>query len=220
MDHKVVAIDGPAGAGKGTIARFLAKKLNFIYIDSGLFYRYYAYKEESLTAEDLKRTENFFAPVFQYLQTGKSDVIPLLKTEECGNKASKAAIIAEVRDFVNKSIRAFSAKENIIIDGRDVATVIFPDATVKLFITASIDERARRRLLENEGVNERDTAVIAAKLPEYVDKIKKRDERDTSRVIAPLEQASDAIMLDTSNLAIDEACEAAWELVSPIFDSM
>jgi cytidylate kinase len=200
----VIAIDGPAAAGKGTIAAFLARRLGYIHIDSGLFYRYFA--EQMRGCDDLE----FFDPLIHFIQTGKDPggIIPKLRTESCGQKASKVSQDPQVRQYVNAAVR--SIKGNAVIDGRDTATVIFPNATVKLFVTADVETRAQRRMLDEHGLLE--------DLQKYTNAIINRDKNDTLRTIAPLVSAKDAILLDTSGLTIKEMCEKSLEIVRTLLN--
>lgn len=212
MSFKVIAIDGPAGSGKGTIAHFLAKSLNYTYVDSGLFYRYvtYSIKNQLNFSLLLENPCNFFDPIMQYLQTGEDilDLIKDLRSEDCGQMTSKISQNLEIRAFVTKAIRHFSKISNIVIDGRDTTTVIFPKAHVKLFITASIQERAYRRLQE--------LGDHPSKIQDYVQKIQYRDNQDSTRSFSPLIQTKDAILIDTSQLTIEQTCEKALNIVRKI----
>ncbi|WP_194097999.1 (d)CMP kinase [Marivivens aquimaris] len=184
-----VAIDGPAAAGKGTISKAVAADFGFAHLDTGLLYRAVGAKvtdgaeaiaaAESLTPEDLKRTD--------------------LRTMEAGQAASKVAVIPEVRAALVDFQRRFAAQAGgAVLDGRDIGTVICPDAEVKLFVTASAEVRAHRRWLEVGG----DEAQVLAE-------VKERDDRDMNRADAPLKPADDAVLVDTSDLSIEEAVAAA-----------
>ena len=184
-----VAIDGPAAAGKGTISKAVAADFGFAHLDTGLLYRAVGAKvtdgaeaiaaAESLTPEDLKRTD--------------------LRTMEAGQAASKVAVIPEVRAALVDFQRRFAAQAGgAVLDGRDIGTVICPDAEVKLFVTASAEVRAHRRWLEVGG----DEAQVLAE-------VKERDDRDMNRADAPLKPAEDAVLIDTSDLSIEEAVAAA-----------
>ena len=184
-----VAIDGPAAAGKGTISKAVAADFGFAHLDTGLLYRAVGAKvsdgteaiaaAEGLTPEDLKRTD--------------------LRTMEAGQAASKVAVIPEVRAALVDFQRRFAAQAGgAVLDGRDIGTVICPDAEVKLFVTASAEVRAHRRWLEVGG----DEAQVLAE-------VKERDDRDMNRADAPLKPAEDAVLIDTSDLSIEEAVAAA-----------
>ncbi|HMA51749.1 MAG TPA: d(CMP) kinase [Magnetospirillaceae bacterium] len=195
----IVAIDGPAAAGKGTLARRIAEALGYHHLDTGLLYRAVGVltvqrgqtpKEaaESLVPEDLKR--------------------PDLRGEAAGQAASKVAAIPEVRAALLDFQRRFaSLPPGAVLDGRDIGTVICPDAQVKLFVTASVEKRAERRVKELLAKGE---SVIAGRV---LQDLKDRDARDSARDVAPMTTAPDAILLDTSDLDADAAFEAALAIV-------
>jgi cytidylate kinase len=204
--RKVIAIDGPAAAGKGTIARFIAKELSFTYIDSGLFYRYVAmFKLSKYDIHDMLASDSFFDTIFDYCKTERDEnnIVRLLKSEACALAASHVSKDPAVRKFVTSAIVAY--KDDIVIDGRDTTTVMFPDADVKLFVTASPEIRAERRRREMD-----DQEDI---LQSYINKITDRDKNDTTRSVSPLVQAQDAILIDTSNMNIQQAREFALSIV-------
>ncbi|MGB3177268.1 MAG: d(CMP) kinase [Albidovulum sp.] len=181
-----VAIDGPAASGKGTIARAVAAHFGFAHLDTGLLYRALGAKggdpvaaAQSLSEADLTRDD--------------------LRTLEAGQAASRVAVIPEVRAALVEFQRRFARLEGgAVLDGRDIGTVICPEAEVKLFVTASAEVRARRRWLEVGG----DEAAVLAEVIE-------RDKRDAERAVSPLRAAADAMVLDTSELAVDQAVERA-----------
>lgn len=199
----IITIDGPAGAGKGTVAKELANKLRFIHIDTGLYYRALAFQAMQLHY-DAQHPELLYGLMDDLCM--KNMTITLLKTEDVANMASKIAVYPTIREGITKKIRKDVAdalkKSSVIVDGRDVGTVIFPSALCKLFITASPKERAKRRAMELGGDEE----------VRFHD-LTKRDERDQSRKIAPLTPAHDALVIDTTNLTIDEACRNASSYV-------
>ena len=188
-----IAIDGPAASGKGTIARALAARLGFAHLDTGLLYRATGAKggdpvaaAQALTPEDLARDD--------------------LRSAEAGQAASRVASIPEVRAALVAFQRRFAAQEpGAVLDGRDIGTVICPDAPVKLFVTASDQVRARRRAAE-----------LGADPEETLAELRARDRRDSDRAIAPLRAAADAITIDTSDLTIDEAVAACLDIVEDI----
>lgn len=181
-----VAIDGPAAAGKGTISRAVAERFGFAHLDTGALYRAVGVKggdpvaaARTLTSDDLARDD--------------------LRSLAAGQAASKVAVIPEVRAALLEFQRKFARQDGgAVLDGRDIGTVICPEAEVKLFVTASPEVRAHRRWLEVGG----DEAKVLAE-------VKERDERDMNRADAPLKPASDAILIDTSDLSINEAIAAA-----------
>ncbi|WP_444452151.1 (d)CMP kinase [Rhodobacter capsulatus] len=186
-----VAIDGPAAAGKGTISRAVAARFGFAHLDTGALYRAVGVKggdpvaaARNLTPEDLARDD--------------------LRTLEAGQAASKVAVIPEVRQALLEFQREFARRAGgAVLDGRDIGTVICPAAEVKLFVTASPEVRAHRRWLEVGG----DAAKVLAE-------VKERDDRDMNRADAPLKPAVDAVVIDTSELSIDEAVAAACAVVA------
>lgn len=185
-----VAIDGPAAAGKGTISRAVAERFGFAHLDTGALYRAVGVKggdpiaaAQSLSSEDLARDD--------------------LRTLEAGQAASRVAVIPEVRAALLDFQRRFARREGgAVLDGRDIGTVICPEAEVKLYVTASAEVRAHRRWLEVGG----DEAEVLAQ-------VKERDARDMGRADAPLRAAADAVVIDTSELSIDEAIARAVEVV-------
>jgi len=202
----VIAIDGPAGSGKGTLARSLARHLGFAYLDTGALYRLIGHHmlkagEDPANAQKAQETA--------LLLSTRLDVSalddPALRSDAVGQAASKVAQFAGVRDALLDVQRAFAQNPShfsgmtdcggAILDGRDIGTVICPDAAVKLFITASVEERARRRL---QDLNERG---LKADFDTVLTELKARDERDMTRAAAPLKPAPDAVILDTTALA-------------------
>ncbi|SFR07455.1 (d)CMP kinase [Poseidonocella sedimentorum] len=190
-----VAIDGPAAAGKGTISRAVAAEFGFAHLDTGLLYR--AVARRSLAGED---------PVAAAQALTAEDLADeaALRTRAVASEASKVAVLPEVRQALVDFQRAFAARAGgAVLDGRDIGTVICPEAAVKLFVTASAEVRARRRWKElAEAGEEAEFEAILAD-------VKARDERDRSRATAPLLAAADAVEIDTSDLSIDEAVAAA-----------
>ncbi len=212
-----IAIDGPAGAGKSTIAKVVAKKLEFIYVDTGAMYRamglyFFDNNLDSEKHEDvLKACEN--ADITIEYKDGEQLVIlngenvnGRIRTEEASKNASKVAKVKEVREKLVELQRKLASVENVIMDGRDVGTQILPNANLKIYLTASSAERAKRRWKENtaKGI-ECDLATIEAD-------IIARDEQDMNREISPLVQAEDAILLDSSTMTIDEVVDAIIDL--------
>lgn len=207
-----IAIDGPAGAGKSTIAKLVAKRLNFIYVDTGAMYRAIAYYlvTNKVNIEDeiaLKEACESIAIEIQYedgnqqVYLNRENVTPFLRLEETGNMASKSSAKAPVRAALLDLQRDMAKNHNVVMDGRDIGTHVLPNAEVKIYLTASSKERANRRYKELiEKGQDADFDQIEADIIE-------RDERDMNREIAPLKQAEDAILIDSSNMNIDEVVE-------------
>jgi cytidylate kinase len=156
---------------------------------------------------------DFFSPIFMYLKTmnDAQGIIPILRSEANGNAASRLSTNPCVREFINCAIREFAKNVDLVIDGRDTTTVLFPKASVKLFVTASLEKRAVRRFLED---NKEVRAISPQELQAYMTIMKDRDIRDSSRKVAPLVQANDAIVIDTSDMTISMACDTAFSVVN------
>ncbi|MCR5053335.1 MAG: (d)CMP kinase [Lachnospiraceae bacterium] len=212
-----IAIDGPAGAGKSTIAKTLAKDLGFVYVDTGAMYRamgiYFIDNGISINDKDavtgsLKNilVEIRYEDGAQKVILNGTDVSARLRDEAVGNAASVTSAYPEVRTHLMDLQRGLAKKMDVIMDGRDIGTVVLPDAELKIFLTASSDERARRRCKELEEKGEKaDFEKIKADIEE-------RDYRDSHRETAPLKQAEDAVLVDTSDLTIDEVVSRLKEL--------
>ena len=210
-----IAIDGPAGAGKSTIAKKVAKELSFIYVDTGAMYRAMAlYLLEKGISGDEKISEACHdADISIRYENGEQQVIlngknvtAFLRKEEVGNMASVSSANPEVRAHLLKLQRNLAAENNVVMDGRDIGTCVLPDADVKVFLTASVETRAKRRYdeLVEKGV--------ACDLEEIARDIAERDERDSTREIAPLKQAEDAVLVDSSHMTIEEVVAAIVKL--------
>ncbi len=203
-----VAIDGPAGAGKSTIAKKVAKDLGFIYVDTGAMYRSMAlyviregldYNDREVVEEECKTVSVdicYFDGEQQVLLNGEN-VTTTIRQEQVGNVASTISSYPLVREKLVDLQRVLAQKENVIMDGRDIGTVVLPNANVKIYLTASSAVRAKRRY---EELMEKG---ISCDLKEIEQDIITRDERDMNREVSPLRQAEDAILLDTSNMNID-----------------
>lgn len=208
-----IAIDGPAGAGKSTIAKKVAKELNFIYVDTGAMYRAIAYylvehqvdieDEEALTkACDGITIEIKYENDAQQVYLNGANVTPYLRTEETGNMASKSSAKAPVRAALLDLQRNLAKQNNVVMDGRDIGTNVLKEAEVKIYLTASSSERARRRYTELLEKGE------SADIKKIEEDIIERDERDMNREIAPLKQAEDAVLVDSSDMNIEEVVNA------------
>jgi cytidylate kinase len=208
-----IAIDGPAGAGKSTIAKLVAKKLNFIYVDTGAMYRAIALymlkngvdcADEAAVSAQVKNidiTIQYQDGAQQVILNGEN-VSGQIRTEEAGNTASAVSVYPAVRAHLLDLQRGLAAKNNVIMDGRDIGTCILPDADAKVFLTASSSVRAQRRYKELAEKG------ITCNLQEIEQDIIERDERDMNRAIAPLKQAEDAVLVDGSDLTIDQVVDA------------
>ena len=210
----VIAIDGPSGSGKGTIAGILARKLGWCLLDSGALYRLLAFAARNhgvdLANEDaLKMLAAHLDVQFIAAAEGQGqriilegeEVTEAIRNEQIGADASQVAALPAVREALLQRQRAFREAPGLIADGRDMGTVVFPDAPLKVFLTASAEERARRRYLQLKAKG--DDVSLASLLEE----IRARDERDTQRAIAPLKPALDAIQLDSTELSIEQVLE-------------
>lgn len=211
----VIAVDGPAGAGKSTIARRVAARLGFTYIDTGAMYRAVALwaLRQGVVTSDMHRMEQLARAADIQLEPGGGvrlngeDVTAAIRTPEVSEAASQAAVIGGVRRAMVDKQRAMGERTSVVMEGRDIGTVVFPAADVKIFLDANPDERVRRRFAEDLGKGAAVTAEAVAT------QIRERDRRDSTRAEAPLTQAPDAVYLDSTGLTIDQVEEAVLELV-------
>ncbi len=212
-----IAIDGPAGAGKSTIARRVAKELAFVYVDTGAMYRAMALYliRSGAGKEDVKEFGRLCqgADISIEYREGEQTVIlngenvtPLLRTEEVGNMASVSSADPKVREKLLDLQRKLAASMSVVMDGRDIGTTILPDADVKIYLTASSQKRAERRYKE---LTEKG---IACCLDEIRMDIEERDRRDMNREISPLRQAEDAVLVDSSDMTIEEVTERILQI--------
>lgn len=214
-----VAIDGPAGAGKSTIARQAAKHLGFVYVDTGAIYRTVACGVLAAGASPEDGTAvSALLPGFhveltwpgdgvQHMILNGQDVTDQLRSPEISDAASKISAIPAVRSFLLETQRQTARTHRVIMDGRDIGTVVLPDAEVKIFLSASAEVRAKRRWLELQAQNLPDT------YESVLQDMKARDWRDSHRAIAPLRQAEDAVLVDTSGLTLSESIQAIIEII-------
>ncbi len=218
MKFYSIAIDGPSGAGKSTLARKMAAELNFLYVDTGAIYRTVAlhaqkngidYSQQdqivaSLSEMNIRMAYGEDGLQRMYLQD--EDVTEAIRLHAISQGASMVAAIPEVRAFLLDYQRKMAREQNVVMDGRDIGTVVLPDADVKIFLTASAEIRARRRALELEQRGQKvDFAAI-------LHDVEQRDEQDRNRPIAPLRQAEDAVFVDTSELNLEESLQAMLKI--------
>ena len=219
MKHYAVAIDGPSGAGKSTLAQSLAKELSFIYVDTGAIYRtigYYVWqkgldptKGEAVAAllPELNISMSYGEDGLQRMYLNGQDVTEEISLPEVSMYTSHVAAVPEVRAFLLDMQRDMAEKNNVIMDGRDIGTVVLPDADVKIFLTASAEERAKRRFreLKQRGAH-KDYGVLLVEIEE-------RDYLDSHRTIAPLKVAEGSVTVDTSGLTFEESRQKLLEII-------
>ena len=204
-----IAIDGPAGAGKSTIAKKVAKKLGYIYVDTGALYRGMAvyFLENGVSADETEQIGKMcrqavvtlgYEDGVQQVYLNGENITAKLREEEVGKMASVSSAIKEVRLQLLELQRDLAAKENVVMDGRDIGTNVLPQPETKIYLTASVETRAKRRFLE---LQEKGVPCV---LEEIAKDIEDRDYRDMNRDVAPLKQAEDAVYIDSSEMSIDE----------------
>ena len=210
----IITIDGPAGAGKGTISKLVSQNMGFHYLDSGAIYRVIAFEanQKGLATDQISQITELIDEInIQFIGdkiflTDK-DVSELIRSEDIGKFASEIAKNEEIRKNILEFQKSFFKPPGLVADGRDMGTVIFPKAKVKIFLTASIQERVNRRykqlILKENNVN----------LSDLFEKIKLRDESDTNRKISPLKAAKDAYLIKTDNLSINQTFEKVMEII-------
>ncbi len=220
----VITVDGPSGTGKGTLSSYLANWLQWHFLDSGALYRVLALAAErhAINYEDvsgLVELARDLDVVFKHSASGDgnsvmlegTEVSDLIRTESCGNAASRIAALPEVRQTLLDRQHSFRKPPGLVADGRDMGTVVFLDAPLKIFLTASVQERAQRRYkqLKEKGFD--------VNLPQLSDEINERDVRDSQRTVSPLRPADDAAVIDTTQLNIEDVIDRVAELVRDRF---
>lgn len=214
-----VAIDGPAGAGKSTIAKLVAKEKGYIYVDTGAMYRGLAihFLEKEVSPEDkdavAKACQDADVTIgyeegVQQIYLNGTNITSRLREEAVGNMASMTSAIPEVRAKLLELQKGLAREQDVVMDGRDIGTCVLPDADVKIFLTASPGTRAKRRY------DELTAKGVACDIEEIERDIVERDERDMTRKVAPLKQAEDAVLIDSSDMTIDEVVTAITKLCS------
>ncbi len=207
-----IAIDGPAGAGKSTIAQRVAKELSFIYVDTGAMYRtmalyvlrkgidYQKKADVEAACDEISIAITYEAGKQQVWLNGEN-VSGEIRREEVGNMASRISVYEKVRKKLVALQRQLAVQSDVVMDGRDIGTQVLPDAALKIYLTASVEERAKRRFLELQNKD------VQADMQDIREDIRMRDERDMNRDISPLRKAEDAVFLDASDLTIEEVCQ-------------
>lgn len=212
-----IAIDGPAGAGKSTLARKLAERLGFVYVDTGAMYRaiaYYALLNQLMPMEEIISHLPCIHIALRYehgvqrVYINDMDVSDKIRTDAVSMTASRVSALPEVRAFLFDLQQQLAKRQSVVMDGRDIGTVVLPNAHVKIFLTASPEERAKRRhieLCEKMGKSAPDYSTVLADVIQ-------RDHQDSTRAIAPLKQAEDAVLLDTTSYDLEESLEALYRI--------
>lgn len=214
-----VAIDGPASAGKSTVAKIVAKKFNYIYVDTGAMYRSITYKaiqnhidlnDEKKIVELLSKTKITFTPgnPVQHVFVDGKEVTNKIRSEKVTNNVSTVAALPLIRRDLVKRQQEIAKDGGVIMDGRDIGTTVLPDADLKIFLIASVKERAERRYLENQKKG------IDVSLEELKREIEVRDYKDSHRKVSPLKKATDAIEIDTTSLSIDQVADKISVLIT------
>lgn len=224
MSKMIVAIDGPAGAGKSSVAKEVGKKLGLTYIDTGAMYRALTYKalennidisdgnklEKLLNESEIELVPNFEKNILNII-LDKNDITDKIRTPEISQAVSEIATHKKVREImVYKQRYIAEIRKKVIMDGRDIGTVVFPEADVKIFLTASVIERAKRRAMELESTG------INVDMDSLIKDIKNRDKKDSEREVAPLRPADDAIIVDTTELNYEEVILKIADIIEKV----
>jgi cytidylate kinase len=219
MEHISIAIDGPSGAGKSTLAKAAAEKLGYLYLDTGAIYRTVGLfaREQGVDPTDSGAVTGLLDRIdiqigygedgLQHMRLMGRDVTGAIRENEISYYASRVSAIPAVRDFLLELQRAFARENNVVMDGRDIGTVILPHAQVKIFLTATAQARAQRRYAELCRQGQEVT------LERVLEEVVRRDETDTRRAAAPLRQAEDAVLLDTTGLDLEESLARLLEII-------
>ena len=212
---KIIAIDGPSGSGKGTIAKEIAKRLGYTYVDTGAMYRCVSLKsirediepsEEEKIVDLLKNMDIKMTNDWKVYMDGE-DVSDVIRSTEVTHKVSKISPIVELREVMREKQRELASKDNIVMEGRDITTEVFPDADYKFYLDASVDERARRRQLQNEEKG------IESTLEEVKAAIEERDYDDMHRPVGALTRTPEQVYIDSSNMKIEEVIDKILSIV-------
>ena len=207
-----IAIDGPAGAGKSSVAKVLARRLGCIYLDTGAMYRAVTWLalQKQVAFDDMEGIKDLLQTIelefkdvdgMQHLYCNGTDVTEAIRTPEISANVSAVSMIPQVREAMTAQQQKIAAGNDVLMDGRDIGTTVLPNARYKFFLTASLEERARRRALELEQKG------IAVDMEQLIADIALRDKKDSEREVSPLKQAEDAVLIDTSSLTFDEVVE-------------
>ena len=218
MERLTVAIDGPAGAGKSSAARLVAKRLGYLYIDTGAMYRAFTWAmlQEKIDIGDAEAVRALTERIDIRLElledkcrvfVGEREVTDAIRTQDISSRVSSVSALAVVREKLVQLQRNMAEGGGVILDGRDIGTVVLPKADLKIFLTASVESRARRRYLEVQAKGGTET------LEDIAASIASRDDMDSRRAVSPLRQADDAILLDNSELNLEETADAITDLI-------
>ncbi|NMA66258.1 MAG: (d)CMP kinase [Clostridiaceae bacterium] len=220
MENVHIAIDGPSGAGKSTMAKLLSKRLGFIYLDTGAMYRALALKAIRMNIDTKDREKVIellpsldikiiYKSGSQVILLDGEDVSEKIRTDQVSMGASNVSAIPEVREKLVRMQQEIASNNNVVMDGRDIGTHVLPNAQIKIFLTASVTERAKRRY--NELFQK---GLLTKSYEELVKEIETRDYNDSNRSVSPLRKADDAILLDTSTLSIEETVEEILKIIN------